>query len=496
MDDARKYRGLTFGMVALCGLGAWFSGELLREHAGPWPGTEGSSNYVGRLCGGVGGVQSGCAAVLESDWSAIDITVPSLTRGLSLTRTRVVIPVAFIGLAYFVLLGCWFLFAGPPRQWGRWYVVPLMVVAAGACGSITLLWVLLFKIGASCVWCMITHGINGLLLLGVFRLRPKLRARSGDVERGATARAPLKGGFHSARGWEHKDVECSNPVSSSPRVALAPAVAFRIVGFAMFVVASAWAYRGAKLETRAQVAKLIPYKEFVEQRQNDPAFVVREFYAEPQYTRLMSGSEADGDGQNETPVLTIFTDFQCPHCAYLAGNWKATYARNWRGPIHVSLRHLPLNRACNDSVSEDIHPDACEAGYAVEAARLQGGEEAFWKMHDLLFASYRRLAQTSYAQLASSIGLDGARLEADMNRDAVKQVVARDITLAAEIGVSAAPSVFLNGRRVPRICLNNPVFWTAISADLLRKARTTVASDDTSTPLDGDAITASRVIYP
>ncbi|MCH7631633.1 MAG: DsbA family protein [Planctomycetes bacterium] len=479
---------LRLVLVALCGVGAWISGELVTEHAGPWPGTEGSSSYVGRLCGGSWDAQSGCAAVLESDWSAVDITVPSLTGGLSLSWHRVVIPVAFIGLAYFVLLGCWFLFAGPPQQWGGWYVVPLVVVAAGACGSIALLWILFFNLGASCVWCMVTHGINGLLLLGVLRLRPKLRERSGDLERRATARAEV-------RGSEYRVVEPSNPVFSSAQVSLTPVAAFRIVGFAVFVVAFAWMYRGAKLETRTQVARFLPYKEFVDERRNDPAFVVREFYAEPQNTLLVNSSGVDGDGQVAVPVLTIFTDFQCPHCACLASNWKHSYARHWQGPIHVSLRHLPLNKACNYSVSVDIHPNACEAGYAVEAARLQGGEEAFWKMHDLLFASSHRLGQTSYAELASTIGLDGVQLEADMDRDVVKRVVARDIALAGEIGVHTTPSVFLNGRRVPKICLNNPVFWGAISADLLHKARL-AASDDTSVPTDGNAIATSRVIYP
>ena len=253
MRSRTTFTPLRLVLVVLCGLGAWISGELVTEHAGPWPGTEGSSSYVGRLCGGGWDAQSGCAAVFESDWSAVDITVPSLTGGWSLSWHRVVIPVAFIGLAYFVFLGCWFLFAGPRHQWGGWYVVPLLVVAAGACGSLALLWILLFNLGASCVWCMITHGINGLLLLGVFRLRPKLRERSGDLQRGATARA-------KARGSEYRVVEPSNPVFSSAHVSLTPVAAFRIVGFAMFVIASAWVYRGAKLETRAQVAKFLPYK--------------------------------------------------------------------------------------------------------------------------------------------------------------------------------------------------------------------------------------------
>ncbi|UCF32399.1 MAG: hypothetical protein JSV78_08680, partial [Phycisphaerales bacterium] len=128
-------------MVLLCLAGAWISGQLLVAHAGPWPGGAPTTDFFSHLCGEGPDGTSSCAAVQNSDWSAFDITVPAVSSGLTITWHRVVVPVAFVGLAYFVALGVWLAFAGAPETWGRWYLVLLAAAVAGACGSITLLWV-------------------------------------------------------------------------------------------------------------------------------------------------------------------------------------------------------------------------------------------------------------------------------------------------------------------------------------------------------------------
>ena len=132
----------------------------------------------------------------------------------------------------------------------------------------------------------------------------------------------------------------------------------------------------------------------------------------------------------------------------------------------MSFRHFPLSRTCDPTVTEEIHAEVCQAAYAAEAARLQGGDEAFWKMHDLLFAHRRRLGETSYAKLAGTIGLDARQLLADMESDAVRRIVAGDIALAGKLGVTSAPTLFLNGRAISRVCLYNPVFWQAVSEEI------------------------------
>jgi len=431
--------------VALCGAGTWISAELVKEQAGPWPSSKHSPRLVSGLCGSSGDGESGCAAVLQSDWSAVDFNVPTVTRALTVQWTRVVVPVAFIGLAYFVFLGVWHTFAGPPQAWGRrWYLIPLLSVLAGTAGSAFLLWVMVFKLQAPCKWCLVTHAINGLLLVSTLCMWPSARRRTIRMtfDRSDPGYAP------------------------SVRARLTAAAALKVTGFAALVIAGLWVYRTAKLDIRREVGKLLPYKQFVRHLENDPDFLLREYYAEPRH--FIPGGFADDEAQSKLvdPTVVIFSDFLCPHCACFASRWEQEFRRNWEGPLQVSFRHFPRCHECNDTVTAKGHPEACRASYASEAARSQGGEAAFWQMHDLLFKYSRRLGDRSYSALATRIGLDADKLVADMDSVAVREAVAADVALAAELGVKSTPTAFLEGRRVPRLCLNNPVFWEAIAAEL------------------------------
>ena len=422
-------------ILSLCGVGAWISAELVREHAGPWPSLTSASASSNGLCGG--DEESGCAKVARSDWSAVDLTIPLLTRGFTMRWTRIVIPVAFLGLAYFVFLGIWFAFAGPPKTWRRWgYWIPLVTVLAGAAGSVFFLSVMLFKIGSLCTWCVATHGINVAVLVATFCL------------------------------WLRQD-DATRPVlkmgaASRPLATFTPLAALRTVGLSLVVIVGIWAYRQARLDVRHEVAKLLPYKRFVQKMESDPAFLLREYYAGAYHQGLELTSENDSTN-SFTPTVVIFSDFQCPHCACFAGRWKTDFAQHWGHPVRVVFRHLPLCRECNDTVRRNVHPDACQASYAAEAARLQGGDEAFWQMHDLLFAHSRRLGSKLYAELAAAIGLEGEQLLNDMNSEKVRQRVAADVALAAKLGVAGTPAVFLNGRRVPQLCATSPIFWEAVA---------------------------------
>jgi protein-disulfide isomerase len=69
-----------------------------------------------------------------------------------------------------------------------------------------------------------------------------------------------------------------------------------------------------------------------------------------------------------------------------------------------------------------------------------------------------------------------------MERETVRKTVVRDVALAAELDIRGTPSVFLNGRRVPDLCLNNPIFWEAISAAFQRPGRVATLSDACKKP--------------
>ncbi len=96
-------------------------------------------------------------------------------------------------------------------------------------------------------------------------------------------------------------------------------------------------------------------------------------------------------------------------------------------------------------------------------------------MHRLLFEHRKDRPDPGYAELARLAGLDGERLLADMSSDVVRRRVRDDITLAARLGVTAAPAIFLDGRRVPDLCATSPVFWTAVAEKLTDESALTAA---------------------
>ena len=462
--------------MALCAAGAWISAELVKEQAGPWPSHTGSPRWSG-LCGTEPDGKSGCAAVLNSDWSAVDFNVPTVTRALTIRWSRVVVPIAFSGLAYFVFLGIWHAFAGPARAWGRWYLIPLVTAVGGAAGSVLLLWVMFFELGAPCRWCVATHALNGLLLVCILSMWPPKRP--------STTRATIR---QSETGFVGQ---------ARPRLAFAAAL--RVTGFAVLVIAGLWVYRTAKLDIRREVAKLLPYRQFVEELENNADFLLREYHAQP--TRPLPARLADDGAESRfsDATIVIFSDFYCRHCACFASKWKREFRQYWQSPLCVSFRHFPLCKDCNRTVTGEGHAEACRAAHAAEAARLQGGEETFWRMHDLLFAQHRRLATVSYADLAMQIGLDGDKLVADMESAPVEQAVEADVALAAELGVTGTPAVFLNGRRVPRLCLHNSVFWEAIAAELWSSSFLSAAEgvDEQQTwELSADSAFANGTVNP
>jgi len=433
---------LAATMVILCAVGAWISGALLKQHAGPWPSSSPALGLFDRLCGtGLEG-ESGCAAALKSDWSAFDFSAPVITRELTIRWSRIVVPVAFIGMAYFVSLGVWYTFSGSPESWGRgWRFMLLTIVIGGAAGSVVFLWLMFFRLESRCTWCLATHALNGLLLAGTWHLCAGKRRPSTDLPFG----------------------ESNVVLGRSTLNTLPLRTALRVIGFAASVIIGLWVYWGEKVDIRREVAKLMPYKQIVEKQQSDPAFLLREYYAGPLNPNLGRIADRNAESSVTKPQLVIFSDFQCSHCACFASRWEKEFRPHWQGRALVVFRHFPLCQVCNDTVRGERHPEACRASYAAEAARLQGGVEAFWRMHDALFARRGRLDPELYAVLARKIGLDGEQLLTDMESEAVRQAVTSDIALAAELGVKGTPSVFLNGRPIPRSSLFNPVFWEAVS---------------------------------
>ena len=104
------------------------------------------------------------------------------------------------------------------------------------------------------------------------------------------------------------------------------------------------------------------------------------------------------------------------------------------GKVRLFFKEFPL----------DTHSQAGQAARAAIAAQQQG---KFWEMHDALFAHRRDLSMPAITSLAKNLGLDMQRFQADLNSQATKNTVLKDMDDGDKAGVEGTPSVYINGRK-------------------------------------------------
>ena len=88
--------------------------------------------------------------------------------------------------------------------------------------------------------------------------------------------------------------------------------------------------------------------------------------------------------------------------------------------------------------------------------------------------------ELNLARLAEVCGLDLERFLAAVDSDAVRLSVEEDAALARRLDVESTPTAFLNGRRVPDLCLDSRMFWTAIAGQLPRVDELALTTADSS----------------
>ncbi len=424
-------------LLLLCGMGAWVSGELVKQHANLWPDGQ-EAGLFASVCEAVESVGFTCAGRVHGRWTEVRLPVPVPSFDLSVSVRTLAVPVAFLGLAYFVFFAVWFAFIGGPRAYGNGtHRIPLTVGLGGILVSLFYLAVMALGLAPWCVWCVSVHLINFLLVLSMWRLN-----RCKPV--------------HQTPATEHLPMAEAEEIA---RRTLTVRETRWAAVFSLVLVAGLWMYRGDRLEMQRRLNKLTPYKALVTSLQENREFLFHVYRAQ---RRHRIAPRADEVASNDRAQLVVFTDFECPGCYCNVLEIENQILKAFDGRLEVMVRHYPLCDACNDAVNSEVHANACEAAYAAEAARLLGGREAFRKMHRLLFRNRRNLGGELYRQLAIKIGLDPHRFLEEMEGDTVRETVAADIELAKALNVQSTPAMFLNGRRVSAL-LAGPVFWQSVA---------------------------------
>jgi cyclophilin family peptidyl-prolyl cis-trans isomerase/protein-disulfide isomerase len=157
----------------------------------------------------------------------------------------------------------------------------------------------------------------------------------------------------------------------------------------------------------------------------------------------LPGEHARGASQ---PVVqfTLYGDLQCPPCAETVKSLDKLLEA-YPDEVQVVFHHLPL---------VDVHDKAHLAAQATEAASGQGGSEAFWAMHDLLYERLEEwdpLSEEEFkeklADYAGEIGLDEEQFARELEDGGYAGLIDFSLSTALEMpGMQGTPILYVNGQ--------------------------------------------------
>jgi uncharacterized membrane protein/protein-disulfide isomerase len=314
------------------------------------------------------------------------------------------VPVALGGVIWFGLVALVAAFAQPNRTDGiaSGYLRALSVV--GLAVVLYLAYVSFFVVKSGCLLCMGTY----VCVIGIFALSMFTNGES-------MARLPGRLG---------RDVA----VLLKRPVALVAAIVYLLGAaslVAFFPKEGALAERAAAAPAPAAAAQAT----FEEQWAKQP--------------RVDFGIPAEG----AKVIIVKFNDYECGACAQAEMIYKPIvqkYAKSHPGLVRYILKDWPWNTKCNFNAGNTIpgHEAACDAAVAARIAREKGkyDEMATW-----LYANQGVSSEAVRAEVRKRFGITDFDREYALKLPGIRS----DVADGGVLGISATPTYFLNGVRLP-----------------------------------------------
>jgi serine/threonine-protein kinase len=430
-------RGRVLLAMALCLANAALSALLLLQHHGD----ERASAAVSQVCGDAD--DSGCAVVARSRYSEVGG-----------------VPLAAIGVFFYGALSALLLLALLAGPEARDAAAALAFFALGAAVAVdlVLLGVQMVAVRAFCRLCLLTYAVNVLALMmlaGSRRDGPIV----GQAVRRSDGRLVFAGGLMAALalgaavlaseiGLSYREQDRMAAVLGPLPAPVPSAPAAPALGSPPAPGSEAQRFQEearAATEQARRLQEILDDPQKLEQYFTDKAS--REFDQGPAHKLDLAGVPMKGPA--DAPIkVAEYSDFLCPFCRGIAGAF-AQYLPASAGRVSLFYKHYPLDSECNPHLERTIHPGACllaRAGVCAEA------QEKFWPYHDRVFATEMKEATAAdVARLAAEAGLDATALQACLSAPTTQARVSADIEEAWKAGVRGTPTLFINGKKLPRI---------------------------------------------
>jgi len=409
MDSRRRTAAILLLLV-----GAVLAALLLMQHHGE-PGAVGA---VKELCGD--GQTSGCEVVAQSQYSRL--------AG---------VPLAALGLFFYLSLAALLLLATAAGSDAEAAGLRLALGATlfALAVDVVLFGLQGFVIKAFCRLCLATYAVNAVLAVALWPARQSKQGLSAlgrlALTGWAIAVASLAGGVLAwngtlvARAANRAGTLLGAPAASAAAVTPGGDEALRVEVQRLH-------------ETLDDPQK---YNEYLTAKSE------REFDAASVQTFELAGVPVKGAADARIQVVE-FSDFLCPYCRAIAGAFKDFLPQS-QGRVSVRFKNYPLDKECNAHMNNTIHVGACWVARGGICAQQQG---KFWAYHDRIFENPpREPGRSDVVKLAGEAGLDATALAACLDAPGTSARLKAEVDEAERAGVKATPTLFLNGKKLPRV---------------------------------------------
>lgn len=155
-------------------------------------------------------------------------------------------------------------------------------------------------------------------------------------------------------------------------------------------------------------------------------------------------------GPEKAPIrIVMISDYQCKDCRAVEA--VARQIMQQRDDVSLSIKHYPMSTDCNYRFKEqgrNLHPNACVAARAAEAAGRLGGDDGYFQMHSWLFDRQAHFAWPDIRAAAAQFGFDPDQFVRTMQDPAIDELIQQDIREAVGVGLNSTPMVFINGDEI------------------------------------------------
>lgn len=166
---------------------------------------------------------------------------------------------------------------------------------------------------------------------------------------------------------------------------------------------------------------------------------VEVYFKKPEMERVqIAVGDAPINGKKDAKVqIVAFSDFQCPYCSRGAESMDAV-KKKYGNKVAISFKHYPL----------PFHQQALPASEMSMCVRKVGGDDKFWKFHDIMFKKQDKLDVESLAGYVKEAGVDQAKVKECFDKGEFKDFVKADMDYGNKLGVRSTPTFFVNGQLV------------------------------------------------